>query len=69
MSAQGSTFRVTCPTCGSRVPWDATAVWRPFCSERCRLLDLGAWFSEERSIPVTGEPAESDAVDADPDRD
>ena len=25
--------------------------WRPFCSERCKLIDLGAWFSDERSIP------------------
>lgn len=69
MSAQESTFRVKCPTCGGSVSWDATAVWRPFCSERCRLLDLGAWFTEERSIPVAGEQTESDSVDADTDRD
>jgi len=69
MSAQGSTFHVTCPTCGNSVPWDASAVWRPFCSERCRLLDLGAWFTEERGIPVAEHPADSDSVDADADRD
>jgi endogenous inhibitor of DNA gyrase (YacG/DUF329 family) len=31
-----------CPTCGRDVPADAHA-WRPFCSERCRLADLGKW--------------------------
>ena len=44
--------RVPCPTCGAQVIWSAEmSPWRPFCSERCRLLDLGAWFSEERAIP------------------
>ena len=33
------------------VPWVDQSRWRPFCSERCRLIDLGAWFTEERSIP------------------
>ena len=42
---------VSCPTCGASVTWNAKAQWRPFCSERCRLLDLGAWFTEERGIP------------------
>jgi endogenous inhibitor of DNA gyrase (YacG/DUF329 family) len=41
---------VTCPTCGRELEW-AGAPFRPFCSERCRLIDLGAWFSEQRSIP------------------
>ncbi len=35
--------------------WDTTNRWRPFCSERCKLIDLGAWLSEEHAIP--GEPA------------
>jgi endogenous inhibitor of DNA gyrase (YacG/DUF329 family) len=33
------------------VEWSAASPWRPFCSERCKLIDLGAWISEERSIP------------------
>ena len=49
------TFQVACPTCGSAVPWAAEQRWRPFCSERCRLIDLGEWLSEEKRIP--GEPA------------
>jgi endogenous inhibitor of DNA gyrase (YacG/DUF329 family) len=42
---------VTCPTCQKPVEWSAAAPWRPFCSERCKLIDLGAWMSEERAIP------------------
>jgi len=35
--------------------------WRPFCSERCKLVDLGAWMSETRAIP--GEPLDESAAD------
>jgi endogenous inhibitor of DNA gyrase (YacG/DUF329 family) len=41
--------------------WDPANRWRPFCSERCRLIDLGAWVSGERAIP--GEPAVTDPAD------
>lgn len=44
-----SPTRVRCPTCHREASWDQP--YRPFCSERCRLIDLGAWFSEQRSIP------------------
>jgi endogenous inhibitor of DNA gyrase (YacG/DUF329 family) len=40
-----------CPTCQRPVEWSAAAKWRPFCSERCRLLDLGAWMTERHAIP------------------
>ncbi len=46
-----SPLTVECPTCGSPVEWSEAARWRPFCSERCRLIDLGAWFTEDRGIP------------------
>jgi len=46
--------RVRCPTCKREVAWTAESAWRPFCSDRCRLIDLGAWFTGERSI--AGEP-------------
>ena len=55
---------VKCPTCQREIDWSQSP-FRPFCSERCRLIDLGAWFSEERRIPdespgATGEtPADS----------
>ena len=42
---------VPCPTCGRPVEWSAESKWRPFCSERCKLIDLGAWVSEQRVIP------------------
>ena len=52
---------VSCPTCGTQVAWSERSEWRPFCSERCRLIDLGAWFSEERGIP--GEEEKSGTPD------
>ncbi len=45
---------VPCPRCGTRHAWDGNP-WRPFCSERCKLIDLGGWFAESNAIP--GEPA------------
>lgn len=42
---------VSCPTCQRPVEWSPASPWRPFCSERCRLIDLGAWMSEQRAIP------------------
>jgi hypothetical protein len=43
---------VACPTCSASVEWNAAARWRPFCSERCRLIDLGKWFEESNRIPA-----------------
>jgi len=42
---------VPCPTCRRPVPWGEQSPFRPFCSDRCRLIDLGAWFAEEHAIP------------------
>jgi uncharacterized protein len=56
-----SPTRVKCPTCGRQSVWAEDNPFRPFCSERCRLIDLGAWLSEKRSIPSNeSEPPESD---------
>lgn len=41
---------VACPNCGRSVPWVRESRWRPFCSERCRLIDLGEWFDEDHRI-------------------
>ncbi len=43
--------RVPCPTCGRAVLWTPESRFRPFCSERCRLIDLGEWLTEGRVIP------------------
>jgi hypothetical protein len=54
---------VKCPTCGRSIEWSAQSPFRPFCSERCRVIDLGAWLSEKHAIPgASGEPA-ADAAD------
>jgi endogenous inhibitor of DNA gyrase (YacG/DUF329 family) len=42
---------VPCPNCGKAVPWTPSSKWRPFCSERCRLIDLGDWLDENHRIP------------------
>ncbi len=50
---------VTCPNCGKPVEWTEAATWRPFCSQRCRLIDLGDWLSEQHRIPdPTDAPSE-----------
>ena len=51
-----SPTRVKCPTCQRDLEWEG-APFRPFCSERCRLIDLGGWLSEKHAIP--GESVES----------
>jgi endogenous inhibitor of DNA gyrase (YacG/DUF329 family) len=50
------------------VPFSPENKWRPFCSERCKVIDLGDWASERYRVPVQNEkdPAE-DPVAADPD--
>lgn len=51
---------VACPTCGRRIPWSLDNPWRPFCSERCRLIDLGEWLGEGHRIPGETLPPEGD---------
>jgi len=46
-----STLTVDCPTCGAPVEWSEKNANRPFCSDRCKLIDLGAWAAEEHAIP------------------
>jgi len=42
-----------CPICKKEVEFGAPEM--PFCSERCRLIDLGMWADEEYRIPVVGQ--------------
>lgn len=46
-----------CPICRKPAPWEGNP-WKPFCSERCKLRDLGAWSSEAYRIPA--KPAEEE---------
>ncbi|AUI65370.1 MULTISPECIES: DNA gyrase inhibitor YacG [Glaesserella] len=41
---------VNCPTCEKEVVWSSESKYRPFCSERCQLIDLGEWANEEKRI-------------------
>ena len=51
---------VTCPTCGKPVEWVPEAKWRPFCSQRCKTIDLGAWASERYRIETSEAPESGD---------
>lgn len=44
-------LKVKCPTCGTETRYEGNE-HRPFCSERCKLIDFGAWANEEYSLPV-----------------
>jgi uncharacterized protein len=43
---------VACPTCKQSAEFSPDNAFRPFCSKRCKLIDLGLWASEEYAIPV-----------------
>jgi endogenous inhibitor of DNA gyrase (YacG/DUF329 family) len=58
---------VNCPTCQKPVLWSAESEFRPFCSERCKLIDLGEWADERRVIPTDAEYDDSTATDLDRD--
>lgn len=42
---------VKCPTCSRPVAWVSEQRFKPFCCERCKLIDLGEWIMEEKVIP------------------
>ena len=44
-------MKVKCPTCKTEVVWRAESKYRPFCSERCRVIDLGGWADGSNAIP------------------
>ncbi|ACA84601.1 DNA gyrase inhibitor YacG [Shewanella woodyi] len=46
---------VKCPTCQKDVIWNNESKFKPFCCERCKLIDLGDWASEKHAIPVKPE--------------
>jgi endogenous inhibitor of DNA gyrase (YacG/DUF329 family) len=51
---------VRCPQCGKESQWSPENRWRPFCSERCKQIDLGAWASESYTIP--GAPTDEETA-------
>ncbi len=52
-----------CPRCGTSTRLDPGNPWRPFCSERCRLVDFGDWLNERYAIPVA-DASTADSQDA-----
>lgn len=44
--------KVPCPHCGELSEWRPENPWRPFCSERCKMIDLGCWANESYKVPV-----------------
>lgn len=46
--------QLACPTCGKKTEYTPENSYRPFCSERCKLIDLGEWASE--GYPIAAEP-------------
>jgi endogenous inhibitor of DNA gyrase (YacG/DUF329 family) len=58
-----------CPTCAKPVEWKDNP-WRPFCSERCKLIDFDKWTSEEYRVPgqhisaaeIADQPSRSDGT-------
>jgi endogenous inhibitor of DNA gyrase (YacG/DUF329 family) len=57
---------VPCPQCGKAVEWTPASIHRPFCSERCKLIDLGAWASESYRVPTPESPETGDALPGEP---
>lgn len=56
-----------CPHCKKPAGWDGNK-FRPFCSERCKLIDLGAWATEQYRVPIDPSqelsPEELDALNS-----
>ncbi len=51
---------VSCPQCKNEVPWNNDSPYRPFCSERCKLIDLGQWATESYRIPQSENNSEDE---------
>jgi endogenous inhibitor of DNA gyrase (YacG/DUF329 family) len=58
---------VDCPTCGAKVTWGEMSPFRPFCSNRCKQIDLGAWAEEKYTIPAVNLPEDPESgIDINP---
>lgn len=60
MSAGGKQRLGRCPQCSRPSVLESSNRWRPFCSERCKLLDLGQWFGERYGIAAEDEQSEEE---------
>lgn len=62
MSTDRNNPLVKCPQCKQAGHWFAQK-WGPFCSERCRLIDLGKWFNEEHTVSRELRPGDFEGFD------
>lgn len=62
--SQPASKLVVCPSCGGPSVYGPQNPWRPFCSERCKQIDLGAWADESFRMPTEAPP--DDAPHGDP---
>lgn len=53
---------VNCPSCGDTVVWGPDSPYRPFCSKRCKLVDLGAWATEKYRVAKPHNETDEDAM-------
>ncbi len=53
MTTNSQQLIVKCPICAKHVDWLPEHRYKPFCSERCKLVDLGEWLTEEKKLPLT----------------
>jgi len=58
--SKGAARRIACPACGGPSLYSPENPWRPFCSERCKNHDFGAWASESYRVAATPDPAGDD---------
>lgn len=52
-------FSPRCPTCDMLVEPERAHKYLPFCSQRCRLIDLGRWLNEEHTLPCEAQEEEN----------
>lgn len=58
--ATGNAPTVYCPSCGRKMVWDSRNRYRPFCSERCKLIDLGHWAADRYRVAGEKIPDDGD---------
>ncbi len=61
MSSETLKRKIHCPTCDAPDTWKEDNPYKPFCSSRCKLIDLGEWANESRKIPGEGADKVDDA--------
>ena len=63
---QHSASELVCSTCGERFRLSESKT-PPFCSERCKMIDLGRWLDEENALPHEGGPDKGEIVEEESD--